>query len=497
MTTQPNILVIMSDQMKATASHLYGNTFCETPSMARLADEGVLFEHAFTPHPLCVPARVSLWTSQWPHSHGGRRNQTLMPPDATHAFKLWKEAGYQLGLIGKNHCFEQPEDLDLFDVWCEIGHGWLEDNAQTKGMPWFRPIEGIREAHALRRTMKKQSPRFGYAISDAPLEDQSTGLIAGQTVRFLEQRAGAPDDEPCAREPFALWVSFPDPHEPWVAPRTYAEMFPPEKIVLPPWREGEFDGDEVPERNRVLHQILGSEEDAIEDIYGVMGIYYAMVRFLDDGIGQILDALERLGLRENTIVVFCADHGDFMGEHRMTCKGGVFYDCLTRVPMIVSWPGHVAEGQHDNSLVNLVDIVPTLLRLQGMDAPRSMHGQPLPTVTDAAPRDATFSEYGAGGPPFTLADLAQQPRPYGRKALIKSLQWREAEGRRKMVRTREWKYVHDPMGDKDELYDITNDPWELRNVVRDPANRDVLADMQRRLADWSIATEDARPVPLP
>ncbi|MFQ6042855.1 MAG: sulfatase-like hydrolase/transferase, partial [Candidatus Poribacteria bacterium] len=111
MSEKPNVLVIMTDQQKSTASHLYGNTFCETPSMERLAREGTLFEHAFTPHPLCVPARISLWTSQFPHSHGGRRNQTFMPADAIHTFKIWKEAGYHNGLIGKNHCFNRPEDL--------------------------------------------------------------------------------------------------------------------------------------------------------------------------------------------------------------------------------------------------------------------------------------------------------------------------------------------------------------------------------------------------
>ena len=107
---RPNVLVIMTDQQKATASHLYGNTFCQTPYMERLAQEGVLFEHAITPHPLCAPARVSFWTSQFPHSHGARRNQTLMPSDATHAFQIWKEADYQIGLIGKNHCFESLND---------------------------------------------------------------------------------------------------------------------------------------------------------------------------------------------------------------------------------------------------------------------------------------------------------------------------------------------------------------------------------------------------
>ena len=484
---RPNILLIMSDQMKATASHLYGNPFCRTPHLERLADDGVLFEQAFTPHPLCVPARVSLWTGQYPHTTGARRNETLMPADALHAFKLWHELGFHCGLIGKNHCFEQPKDLALFDTWCEISHGGLPRDATTKGMDWFRPVEAIHAAHAVRRNMPVSSPQFSWAHTDFPLEDYSTGLVAGQTVRFLEQHR---------QDPFALWVSFPDPHEPYEAPRRYAEMFPPDVVQLPPWRKGEFNN--APERNRVLHQMMGIEDSTDTDIYGLLAAYYGMVRFLDDGVGQILDALDRLGLRENTIVVFCADHGDFAGEHGMITKGGVFYDALTRVPLIVSWPGHVSQGQVDGSLVNLVDIVPTLLELQGVAIPWSMQGQPLPTVTDATPREAAFSEYGAGGPTFTMEDLHKLSKPYGRRALIRSLQWREAEGRRKMVRTREWKYVHDPLGDKDELYDLTRDPWELTNVVDDPALAGVLADMRLRLADWSIRTEGGhRPVPLP
>jgi choline-sulfatase len=214
-------------------------------------------------------------------------------------------------------------------------------------------------------------------------------------------------------------------------------------------------------------------------------------------VGQILGALEDLGLRERTMVVFCSDHGDFMGEHRMQCKGGVFYDCLTRIPLIVSWPGQLPAGQREGSMVSLIDVVPTLLQLQGLEVPRSMHGQGLPVATDTPARDVVYAEYGAGGPPFRMADLEEMPRPYGRRTLIQSLQWREAEGRRKMVRTREWKYVHDPMGDRDELYDLVNDPWELVNAIDDPANREVVSALRLRLLDWSIQTEDARPVPLP
>lgn len=186
-----------------------------------------------------------------------------------------------------------------------------------------------------------------------------------------------------------------------------------------------------------------------------------------------------------------------MGEHAMQCKGGVFYDCLTRVPLIVSWPGRLPVGVRDESMANLVDVVPTLLARQGVAIPRSMQGQPLPTVTDTPPRDATFSEYGAGGPPFRMADLTQMDKPWGRRTLLGSLRWREAEGRRKMVRTREWKYVHDPMGDQDELYDMVNDPWELTNVVDDPHHQAVVAELRLRLADWAIHTEDGQPVTLP
>ena len=483
---RPNVLAIMCDQLKATASHLYGNTFCETPNLGRLTREGVLFHHAFAPHPLCVPARVSLWTGQYPHPHGCRRNETLMPADAVHAFRLWKEAGYATGLIGKNHCFQSAVDLALFDVWCELSHGGLGADAQAKGLPWVRPVEAIRTAHSVRRAMPPSSPRFSYAFTDFPLTDYGTGVIAAQTVRYLEEHREGP---------FALWVSFPDPHEPYEAPRCYAERFPPERIDLPPWREGEFA--DAPQRNRVLYEILGMDEDPLEDIYGVLAAYYGMVSFLDDGVGRILDALDRLNLRQDTIVVFCADHGDFAGEHRMTCKGGVFYDALTRIPLIVSWPGEVAGGAVDLSMANLVDVVPTLLTLQGLEIPRTMHGQPLPTVTAAEPREATYAEYGAGGPAFGLEDLRTLSRPYGRRALMRSLQWREAEGRRKMVRTRLWKYVHDPLGDQDELYDLESDSWELYNAVGEPENRGVLGELREKLADWSLLTEDARLVPLP
>lgn len=474
MSDKPNILLIMTDQQKATASHLYGNSFCETPSLERLATRGTLYENAMTPHSLCQPARCALWTGQFPHRNGCRDNQTPMPSDATHAFKILHERGYHCGLIGKNHCFEHSDDLALFDTWNEISHVGIPENAPHKGADWFQPVESIEAAYLLHKTMTPQNKRFGYAISDAPLEDHSTGLIAGQTQRFLETHQDTP---------FALWVSFPDPHEPWVCPRQYVDMFPPEKIQLPQWRDDEFD-NLAPERNRILHEITGIREESIEEVYALMACYYGMVRFIDDAIGQILDKLDELNLSDNTIIVFCSDHGDLMGEHGMQCKGGVFYDALVHVPLIISYPNVVPADKRDRSMANLVDIVPTLLTLLGLDIPDSMQGQPLPSATKAPPRDVTFSEYGKGGKPFTWENLQSMPKPFGRKTLMQSLQWREAEGARKMLRTREWKYVHDPMGDKDELYNLETDPEELYNVVDNSNYADIVSSFRLQLNNW-------------
>ena len=126
-----------------------------------------------------------------------------------------------------------------------------------------------------------------------------------RAVRFLEEHV---DD------PFALWVRFPDPHDPWVCPQSHADLLPPDKIQLPPQRQDEFDNPEtVPERNRVLHRILGTGDDPVAEVVALMGVYYGMIRFLDDGLAQITAALDRLGLREDTIVICCSDHGRLHG----------------------------------------------------------------------------------------------------------------------------------------------------------------------------------------
>jgi arylsulfatase len=554
MMKRPNILFIMADQMKWSILRMYSEFGIETPALERLAEQGVRFEAAITPHPLCVPARTSVMTSRYPHSTGCRRNETLMPDGEVHAFRIWKDSGYVTGLIGKNHCFVRDEDLQLLDVRCEISHaglpkgGYAGENVGNTGMEWVVPVRDIDAAHADRVTLrdKAQSPRILYAVTDHPEEHYGSAVIATQTEAFLEQYA-AGDWQHGEDKPFALWTSFPDPHEPFEVPRRYADMFPPADVKLPPQRGDEFTDGTAPERNRVLAAMMRQDDDTEEHRLGVIATYQAMTRFVDDSIGRIMAKLESLGLRDNTVIVFTADHGDFMGEHGMAVKGGVFYDCLVRVPLIVSWPGGgVPQGVVESSPVSTIDVLPTLLKLQRLasfdasddlpgasgDEPeehfdpndiwrddnrlrrvveRRMQGAPLPHVTDSPAQDAAFSEYGTGGPPFTMRMLETLPQPWGYATIIESLWAREAEGRRKMVRTERWKYVHDPMaagangtsgsdggpGDVDELYDLQNDPWELHNVAHLPEHAGVISELRLKLADWMIRTEDFSPVPLP
>ena len=540
----PNVIFIIADQLKATALRMYSEIGIETPSLERMAREGVTYRHAVTPHALCVPARVSMMTSRYAHSTGSRRNETLMPSGELHAFRIWKELGYTTGLIGKNHCFIEEDDLDLIDVRCELSHGgmprmnYIGDNPGNKGMEWVVPENVILEAHSTRNNMPEQSPSFGYAVTDHPIEGYSNSALSIQTKAFIDRFGSDPgaDDH----KPFALVLSYPDPHHPLEAPRKYADMIPPESVVMPPQRSDEYTDGKIPVRNRQLHDMLGVSDDDPEDVQNAMAVYLAMTRHLDDGIGEVLDHLDATGLRENTIVVFTADHGDFNGEHDMLGKGGVFWDALVRVPMLVSWPaGGVPCGVVDDSMANTIDLLPTILQLSGVadfyappigedddeverpgplvnhdvasdlltpETLRRIQGRPLPSATDAPPRAAAFSEYGTGGTPLTdetLSDLMDQGY-VGRRLLMETLWIREAEGRRRMVRTQDWKYITDPDDDRgngpnssDELYDLVADPWELNNVASDPANLSKISEMQALLLKWATDTEDYDPVPLP
>ena len=295
--TLPNVIFIVADQLKATALQMYSEIGIPTPSLERMANEGVMYRHAVTPHALCVPARVSMMTGRYAHSTGARRNETLMPSGQLHAFRIWKELGYTTGLIGKNHCFIEQDDLDLLDVRCEMSHGGLPRSNYkgevpgTKGMEWVVPEEIINEAHSTRNNMPEQSRSFGYAVTDHPIEGYSSASLTTQTKAFID-RFGSSTENP-DRKPFALLLSYPDPHHPLEAPRKYADMVPPGSIVMPPQRADEYTDGRIPTRNRQLHDMLGVSVDDPEHVRNAMAVYMAMTRFVDDAVGEVLRSSRR------------------------------------------------------------------------------------------------------------------------------------------------------------------------------------------------------------
>src|SRR5262245_34879111 len=217
---RPNIILFYVDELRATALRLYNNPDgVATPNLARLARHGIVFENAFTPYPLCQPARVSLWTGQYPHTHGSRHNQNPMAEGLPSMAGVLRDAGYTLGIFGKNHCFSERQ-LDR----------WFAVNLSTESPHWRRSLspEEAASSDRLRRWIAEQGgPMMPPKAAPFPPEVQPTHLITQRAMDFIEQSRG---------DPFALWISIIDPHNPIQAPERFAGVMPPDKLKLPPTR---------------------------------------------------------------------------------------------------------------------------------------------------------------------------------------------------------------------------------------------------------------------
>ena len=277
---RPNILILMADQLKATALGLYGNRDVPTPNLERLAESGILYRRHYVAAPLCVPSRVAFWTGMYPHNTGVRHNQVLMPEDRAHYARLLSDAGYRMALIGKDHCF-QGSDKDLFTTRMEAGHAGLASTSADS------------DARAVAEFLSDQS--FNESVTHSatipyPPEACTSSRIASKTAEYLKESADSPE------APFCAWISFPDPHHPLAAPEPFASMYSPESIDMPPQMAGDLE-DKM-ERLRVYRHVMGLDRTSDEGLRQAVAMYYGMIRYLDDAIGAILDTLEETGAAE-------------------------------------------------------------------------------------------------------------------------------------------------------------------------------------------------------
>jgi arylsulfatase A-like enzyme len=307
---------------------------------------------------------------------------------------------------------------------------------------------------------KRDGHTAGY-VRDLPEEKHMNNWIAGHVEEYFRLRA---ED----RQPFFLSVGFFDPHHPFDPCEPYASMFDPADMPMPAnYAEDEISGmTPSARRKREKEETFCRDPDFIRR---TIAAYHATIAHVDAMVGRVMHALRESGLEENTIVVFTSDHGELLGDHGMIHKGPYFYECSIRVPLVWRFPAHVGTKGVDTGFVSHVDLAPTVAALAGVDGPALAQGQPI-FASDGSLRPV---------PARTAALTEWREKPYQSDAPFSVA---------RCLVTEDWKYVHYHAEAFGELYDLREDPCELRNLWADPAHRAMVERMRERL--WSFVIDN-------
>jgi uncharacterized sulfatase len=437
---RPNVLLLMSDDLAATLG-CYGHPQAKTPNLDALSKRGVLFERAYCQFPHCNPSRSSMLSGLRPNTTHVTNNEDNLYqniPGIMTLPHLFREHGYATARCGKIFHLGVPTGLESMD----------DPDAWDFGLPFKdeRPYPPGRVSAVTVKAGNKQGLPWTETIStDDELVD---GNFAKTAIDWLEKR-----DQ---KKPFFLAVGFHRPHMPLVAPAKYFDLYPFENITLPTEPENDEADIPLPARNGAVpgYAITSTPEQRRAAIRA----YLACVSYVDAQAGRVLDALQRLGLTEKTIIIFAADHGWHLGEHKLWHKRSLFEECA-RVPFIVVAPGAKANGQRSTGLVELLDVFPTLCDLTGVPAPANLQGKSLrPLLNDAK---ATIHDAA-----FTQARRGENAEFWGRT-----------------VRTARWRCTEWDEGKNGiELYNHDADPHEFTNLAGQPEYAAVLRELRGLLA---------------
>jgi uncharacterized sulfatase len=451
---RPNVLFITSDDLAARLG-CYGDPLARTPNLDRLAGTGVRFDRAYCQFPLCNPSRASFLTGLRPDTIGVHENATHFRTNVPGVVTLpqaFRKAGYFVARVGKLYHYGVPT---------QIGTDGLDDKESWDHVVNPRGRDKDEEAKIFSLKPGQFGATLSWLAADGEDAEQTDGMGAAAAIRLMEQHKDGP---------FFLAVGFYRPHTPYVAPKKYFDLHPPDAFKLPPRSERAAPRPAYasghPEQDRMTDE---QRREAIQ-------AYYASVTFMDAQVGQLLSALDRLGLADNTVVVFLSDHGYLLGEHGLWQKMSLFEESA-RVPLVIRAPGMSAAGRHSRRTVELVDVRPTLLDVCGVSPagshkpdgtslrpllkdPGAAWDEPAYTQVTRGSRNAQARRQGrAGNPPFT-----------GRS-----------------VRTEAWRYTE--WGDGGamgrELYDHDADPGETKNLADAPEQAAVLERMRALLGNPS------------
>ncbi len=450
---QPNVLFIAVDDMNNDLG-CYGNPQVKSPNIDKLAARGVRFDRAYCQFPLCSPSRSSILTGLRPDTtrvFDLRYHFRQGLPDVVTLPQLFKNNGYYTARVGKIFHYGNPGDigtsgLDDPPSWDEVVNpAGVDHTALEPEITNYTPDRGLGSAMSFLADPKGTD------------EDHTDGKVATEAIRLLESHKNGP---------FFIAAGFYKPHTPYVAPKKYFDLYPLESITLPDIPPSQTkDVPELALGSTKPWPLFGTTETEARECKRA---YYATISFVDAQVGRVLDAIDRLGLRESTIVVFWSDHGYHLGEHGLWMKRSCFEESA-RVPLIISAPGQGGvAGKASPRTVEFVDVYPTLADLAGLTPPANLQGASLrPLLKDP---EAPWTR-----PAFTQVQLGGDPGH--------------------SVRTERWRYTEWGDGGKEgaQLYDHDADPRELDNLADDPAHAAKVAELKALVKkNWPVPVEGGK-----
>ncbi|MFE6743208.1 sulfatase-like hydrolase/transferase [Streptomyces tubercidicus] len=458
-----NVMVIMVDQLRADVLSAYGGQICATPAIDELADSGRVFERAYTSLAVCSPARASLLTGQYPHNHGvlsneGQLTQGTLKDSPSLLSRQLERLGYDRWYLGKWHL----GGGDNLPIDCGLpghqfpGHG--EGGYDNSEYLSYLSSSG------LKLSLDGPNPVgwHSYGTLSSGEETDISTFVTDDALAFLNRWSDGDGDDP-----FFMWVNYWGPHEPYYPAEEWLAQY--DGVPIPPWPNYPDDGALRPR----VHQLKVPPEsrDAGWSFWEpAVRHYFAFLSQIDAQIGRLLAWLEESGAGQDTLVIFVADHGESLGAHGCQDKGHFMYEEIYRIPLIIRCPG-LPTGRDDH-LVSIVDLHPTVLQLASGEEsqPEKVDGRSLLDLLRGGPIHART-------PPWrtTLgAEFHGLVTPYTQRMIV----------------DQRHKYVWN-MGDLDELYDLDDDPYELSNLINDPASAALCERMRGHLLDWMHETADA------
>jgi len=450
---QPNIVVFNTDQQRADCLGCAGNPV-DTPTVDALASEGRRFPNAFVTSPLCSPSRASMFTGRYPHEHGVYGNDVPLPenqqtfveylsragyetalygkwhlgvPDVDHSGKLWRDAppGFDKFLTAMEHDVRDDEEPDYLEYL--KSEGVVGPDADESS---WRDPKGDLELSELGSTFAPMG------TSQIPEEHHMTTWLTDNAVEYVEKY----DTD----DPFYLQISGFYPHFPIAPPAPYDEMYDPNDVELPESRLDEtFEGKPDLETATIAQEHYEAFSDA--DLRRAWALTYGLCTYIDEQFGRLVDALERSGMRENTVIVFLSDHGEMLGSHGLLWKGPFMYDEILQVPLVIAHPD--VEAGISEGLVSLLDFGPTLAELGGtsMDDASGRSFAPLLYGERTDHRPLVFAEYLTN--PDTFGGAPEHPIY--------------------MARGKRYKYA-ETVGQGSVLYELDEQPAEVTNRAGNP-----------------------------